>query len=273
MTHDLIATWFTWVRDGGYLGVVLLMAMESSILPVPSELVIPPAAYWASQGRMTYTGVVIAGTLGSFLGAMVMYAASRWLGRPLVLRWGRYVRITPEKLERAERFLARYETGGVFFARLLPVVRHLIGIPAGIVRMPIVPYSIATITGSALWCGVLAWFGQEVLGSEPRLIEDPEALVAVLKTRSLTIAAGVLVLVVMYVAVVRMTGKRAPSDEPGSVDGFCLAVVLRDADQVGRGGMNRCVKQENTPIRLSFGSVGPRRPFRLSRCLNQRVFV
>src|SRR5437867_13454042 len=107
--HDPIATWFGWVRDGGYLGVVLLMAMESSVRPGPSEIVIPPAAYWASQGRMSYVGVVLAGTAGSWLGAMAMYAASRWLGRPLVLRWGRYARITPEKLERAERFLARYE--------------------------------------------------------------------------------------------------------------------------------------------------------------------
>src|SRR5262245_37788270 len=159
MLHELIATWFEWVRDGGYLGVALLMAMESSILPVPSEIVIPPAAYWASQGKMTLFGVVLAGTVGSYVGAMVMYAVSRWLGRPLVLRWGRYVRITPEKLERTERFLARYELGGVFFARLLPVVRHLIGIPAGIVRMPIGPYSLTTIAGSAIWCAVLAWFG------------------------------------------------------------------------------------------------------------------
>ena len=206
--HDLIATWFEWVRDGGYLGVALLMAMESSILPVPSEIVIPPAAYWASQGRMTLFGVVIAGTVGSYVGAMVMYAASRWLGRPLVLRWGRFVRITPEKLERTERFLARYELGGIFFARLLPVVRHLIGIPAGIVRMPVLPYSLTTIAGSAIWCAVLAWFGQSVLGSEPRLVEDPEAMLAVLKGKSLTIGAGVAVLAAMYFVVVRVTGKK-----------------------------------------------------------------
>ncbi len=212
--HDLIAVWFEWVRDWGYVGVVLLMAMESSILPVPSEIVIPPAAYWASQGRMSYTGVILAGTLGSYIGAMIMYAASRWLGRPLVLRYGKYVRITPEKIARAEHYLARYELGGVFFARLLPVVRHLIGIPAGIVRMPMGPYSAATIAGSAVWCAVLTWFGQEVLGSEPHLIEDPEALIAVLKARSLTIAAGVLVLALLYVAAVKMTGKRPEAEPP-----------------------------------------------------------
>jgi membrane protein DedA with SNARE-associated domain len=206
--HDLIATWFGWVRDGGYLGVALLMAMESSILPVPSEIVIPPAAYWASQGRMTLVGVVIAGTVGSYVGAMAMYAVSRWLGRPLVLRWGRYVRITPEKLERTERFLARYELGGIFFARLLPVVRHLIGIPAGIVRMPILPYSVTTIAGSALWCAVLAWFGQHVLGSDPKLVEDPQAMLGVLKAKSMTIGVGVAVLAAMYFVVVRLTSRK-----------------------------------------------------------------
>ena len=219
MMHDLLATWFTWVRDWHYLGVFLLMAMESSILPVPSELVIPPAAYWASQGRMSFFGVVLAGTLGSYVGSMIMYYLSRWLGRPLVLRYGRYFFVPPSKLEKAERFLLRYERGGVFFARLLPVVRHLIGIPAGIVRMPPLSYSVMTIVGSALWCAVLAWFGQEVLGAEPHLIEDPEAMIHALKDKSLTIVVGVLVLALLYFAVVRMTSKKqgasageAPSD-------------------------------------------------------------
>ena len=206
--RDLFATVLECVRDWGYPGVVLLMAMESSVLPVPSEIVIPPAAYWASQGRMTFLGVVVAGTIGSYLGAMAMYAVSRWLGRPLVLRWGKYIRITPEKLERAERFLARYETGGVFFARLLPVVRHLIGIPAGIVRIRIVPYSVATIAGSALWCTVLAWFGQHVLGSEPHLIDDPQAIVRVLSEKSRTIVVGVALLAALYFVMLRMTGKK-----------------------------------------------------------------
>jgi len=209
--HHLVATWFEWVRDWGYLGVFLLMAMESSILPVPSELVIPPAAYWASQGRLSIVGVVCAGTAGSYVGAMVMYAASRWLGRPLVLKWGGLVRITEEKVERAERYLARYELGGVFFARLLPVVRHLIGIPAGIVRMHVLPYSATTIVGSGVWCAVLAWFGMRVLGSQPKLVEDPDAMVAVLHERSWEIGAGVAVLAILYFVVVRLTSREKSS--------------------------------------------------------------
>ncbi len=208
--HQLLVQWFAWVRDGGYLGIVLLMAMESSILPVPSEIVIPPAAYWASQGHLNIVLVVLAGTLGSYIGAMIMYFVSRRFGRPFLLKYGRWFFISPEKLERSERFLARYETGGVFFARLLPVVRHLIGIPAGIVRMPILPYSIATITGSLLWCSVLAWFGQHVLGSAPGLLdEDPTAMIAALKSKTLPIILGVLVLLALYILAVRLTQKRA----------------------------------------------------------------
>jgi membrane protein DedA with SNARE-associated domain len=209
MMHDLFATWFGWVRDWHYLGVFLLMAMESSIIPVPSEVVIPPAAYWASQGEMSMVGVILAGTAGSYFGAMVMYYASRILGRPLVLRYGKYILVPPAKLEQAERFLTRYETGGVFFARLLPVVRHLIGIPAGIVRMAPGPYSIMTIVGSAVWCTVLAFFGREVLGAEPKLIDDPDALVRALKHKSITVILAVVALTVLYVAVVRMTRKPA----------------------------------------------------------------
>jgi membrane protein DedA with SNARE-associated domain len=206
--HDLIVTWFSWVRDFGYIGVLVLMAAESSILPVPSEIVIPPAAYWATQGRMSLVGVVIAGTVGSLIGAMIMYFVSRRFGRPFILKHGKWFFVSAEKLERAERFLVRYETGGVFFARLLPVVRHLIGIPAGIVRMRVVPYAIATAVGSAIWCTVLAWFGQEVLGSEPKLLEDPEAMIRALKAKSLPIIGGVVVLLALYILVVRLTDKR-----------------------------------------------------------------
>jgi membrane protein DedA with SNARE-associated domain len=212
--HDLIVQWFTWVRDWGYFGVALLMAMESSILPVPSEIVIPPAAYWASQGRMNIVLVVVAGTVGSYVGAMTMYFVSRRYGRPFLIKYGKYVRITPDKLDRAERFLVRYETGGVFFARLLPVVRHLIGIPAGIVRMKILPYSIATIVGSAIWCAVLAWFGQEVLGSAPGLLDDPGAMIKALKDKSMPIVGGVVVLLVLYILAVRLTQKPGAEATP-----------------------------------------------------------
>ena len=162
--HDLLAPLLAWYLDkldqGGYLLIGLLMAMESSIIPLPSEFVIPAAAYLAhAHGTFSLTGIVVAGTVGSWVGASVMYWASRLLGRPLLMRYGRYVMITPEKIERAEAWAAHYGTVGVFISRLLPVIRHLIGIPAGVVRLNFAWYSLATVAGSALWCVVLVWLG------------------------------------------------------------------------------------------------------------------
>nr|MBI3613983.1 DedA family protein [Nitrospirota bacterium] len=202
-----VGIWFQWVHDWGYPGIILLMAMESSIFPIPSEVVIPPAAYWATQGRYSFAGVVLAGTLGSYLGAAATYWAARWLGRPLLIRYGKYLFCPEDKLLRAERWLARYEAGGVFFARLVPVVRHLIGIPAGLVRMPFGLYSVMTIVGAGLWCWVLAWFGGDLLGSQPDLVQNPSQLVGVLQQKSRLVGGFALLLCVLYVLVMRLTAK------------------------------------------------------------------
>jgi membrane protein DedA with SNARE-associated domain len=172
--RELISSLLEWylgaLDQGGYLLVAALMAMESSILPLPSEFVIPPAAHLAhSRGIMSVTGVVVAGTIGSWVGASVMYWVSRLLGRPLLIRYGRYVMITEEKIRRAEAWSSHYGTVGVFVSRLLPVIRHLIGIPAGIVRLNFWWYSLATVAGSALWCAVLAWVGVTA-GQDPEVL-------------------------------------------------------------------------------------------------------
>lgn len=159
-----LAQLLQWYADklehGGYWLVGLLMAMESTIVPLPSEVIIPPAAHLAhTKGIMSVWGVVVAGTLGSWIGATIMYWASRLAGRPLAMRYGKYAFVSAEKIEKAERWAAKFGAFGVFFSRLLPVVRHLIGIPAGIVRLPFGLYSLYTLLGSGLWCGVLAWLG------------------------------------------------------------------------------------------------------------------
>ena len=120
--------------------------------------------FLAAEGKLNVYGVVAAGTFGSWLGAAASYWVALWLGRVVIARWGRYFFINEAKLERAERWLHRYETGGIFFARLLPVIRHLISFPAGLIRMNFARFSLMTIVGSALWCSVLAWFGQTVIG-------------------------------------------------------------------------------------------------------------
>ena len=167
-----LLNWYLGALDsGGYLLIGLLMAVESSIVPLPSEFVIPPAAHLAhTTGRFSMWGIVIAGALGSWLGATVMYWAARWAGRPLVLRYGKYFFISAEKVEAAERWATKFGSLGIFVSRLLPVVRHLIGIPAGIVRMDYKLFSLYTLLGSAIWCGVLCWLGVAV-GQDEKLMK------------------------------------------------------------------------------------------------------
>jgi membrane protein DedA with SNARE-associated domain len=220
LLHQWIGTWLGWVESSGYPGVIVLMAMESSIFPVPSEVVVPPAAIAAaSGGKMTITGVILAGTFGSWLGSTITYWISLWVGRAVIARWGKYFFISTEKLERAERFMSRYEAGGIFFARLLPVIRHLISIPAGIIRMNFLKFSVMTIIGSAIWCSVLAWLGQRVGEKNPGLMQIPnevqkaEALIAAIKAESHPIIIGVVLLCVLYGVAMKIT---APKSTPAA---------------------------------------------------------
>ena len=213
MLHHLIETFLGWVEHWGYLGVIVLMAMESSIFPVPSEIVIPPAAILAaSGGSMSLAGVILAGTFGSWLGSAITYLVARVAGRPFVNRYGRYFFVPPDKLERAENFMHRYESGGIFFARLLPVIRHLISIPAGIIRMGFVKFSILTTVGAGIWCSVLAWLGGKV-GAELRAqgkdpLQDAPALVAAVKHESHLIIGAVLLVCVLYFVAMKLTAQK-----------------------------------------------------------------
>jgi len=217
MAHGLLAAWFTHVRDWSYLGVFVLMAIESTVFPLPSELVIPPAAYWVARGELSFWGVVGAAALGSWLGAALSYAVARALGRPLILRYGGWVLVPEAKWLLAERWIQRYAAGGVFFARLLPVVRHLVSLPAGAARMPFRLFSIMTLAGSFLWSWVLAGFGLQVLGGEPRLIEDPEALSRVIKHKLAWFVAAVAVLAALYV-LVDLLGRRLKRHAAGEAE-------------------------------------------------------
>lgn len=196
--HALLKLWFHFVETQGYLGVFLLMALESSIVPIPSEIIIPPAAYWAAQGRMDFWLVVLAGAAGGLFGSLVNYGAALWVGAPVVLRYGKYVLLPPEKIAAAEDWVREYGVAGIFFSRLLPVVRHLISIPAGILRMPLLPFSAATTAGAGLWCLILAWFGRQVIGDQPHLLDSPEMLAHALKQKTHLIVLGILALAAAY---------------------------------------------------------------------------
>lgn len=210
MFHALFKIWFEWVLEWGYFGVFILMAMESSIFPVPSEIVMPPAAYWAAQGKMNFWLVVLAGTGGSWFGSAVTYLVAQWLGRPFLARFGKYVLMPPDKVAMAEAWTVRYGAAGIFFARLLPVIRHLISIPAGILRMNFLTFSVVTTIGAFIWCAILAWFGAMVIGDRPDLITNPEAIVEVTKAKLSWFVAGVGLLGVAYVGVMRLKRVTAP---------------------------------------------------------------
>lgn len=188
--HQVIQWLLDTIGSLGYPGIFILMAMESSVIPVPSELVMPPAGYLAHKGEMNIWLAILCGTLGSLVGAYANYFVSRWLGRPLVLKYGRYVWITEEKFARVERFFLEHGEISTFIGRLLPVVRHLISIPAGIAGMNHLRFTIYTLSGAAIWCGILAWIGY-VIGKEQTLIMH----------YSRQAVAGVLIFSVVLVAI------------------------------------------------------------------------
>jgi membrane protein DedA with SNARE-associated domain len=207
--HHLIQIWSQWVLTGGYLGIIVLMAIGSTPVPLPAEVVVPPAAFLAAEGRLSLIGVIFASTAGAYLGAAVMYWLSLWLGRPLVVKFGRFILFPPKKLEEAEHWLARYEAGGVFFARLLPGVRHLISIPAGIVRMKFGVFSFVTIAGSAVSCSILAYLGVRAQRVAPDLLNDPEALVRFIRGQSRWLLLVILAFAAFYVISMWLSRRRA----------------------------------------------------------------
>jgi membrane protein DedA with SNARE-associated domain len=203
LLHQFSDWYLSVIGQGGYWLIAGLMALESTFVPIPSEVIIPPAAYLAhTQGQMSLLGIILAGTAGSWIGAASMYWAARLLGRPLVLRFGRYLWISPAKIELAERWAARYESAGVFFSRLLPVIRHLIGIPVGILRMDFRFYALATLAGSLLWCSVLAWLG-ETIGQHPELLAG-----SLHRFFALVLAAAVVLAGLYYFLVQRPAAKQ-----------------------------------------------------------------
>jgi len=146
----------------GYGGVVLLMAIESACIPLPSELIMPFAGFLVFQGTLTLWGVALAGALGCVLGSLVAYYVGLWGGRPLVLKYGRYLLISQQDVELADRWFARHGEVTIFIGRLLPVVRTFIAFPAGVARMPLLKFVAYTFIGSLIWCWALAWIGRSL---------------------------------------------------------------------------------------------------------------
>lgn len=213
--HHLMTSWFQFTLEWGYLGIVIMMALESTAVPIPAEIIVPPAAYWASQGRFSLVGVVLAATLGSWIGSAISYWVAWKLGRPLFNRYGKFAMMGPRKIEQAEQWFESYGASGIFVARLLPVIRHIISIPAGLFRMNFKMFSLMTILGAGFFCAILAWFGQKVLGDQPQLMNDPSAAVNALHEKKLWIIGFSLAVAALY-ALMMLLQKRASARKTAS---------------------------------------------------------
>lgn len=185
----------------GYLGVLIAMAIESAMIPLPSELILPYAGFLVSdpsqlepltKGPWSFWIVVIAGTIGNTVGSLIAYAIGAWGGRPFLERYGRYLLIRHHEIELAERFFDRYGSATAFFSRLLPIVRTFISFPAGVARMPLGRFIAYSTAGAFLWSILLVYAGT-VLGA------NWEDIRHALQPFDLAIAVAVVVLVVGFI--------------------------------------------------------------------------
>jgi membrane protein DedA with SNARE-associated domain len=166
ITNFIIQT----INTLGYSGVVLLMAIESTVAPVPSEIIMPFAGSLVGVNHFTLFGLAIAGAVGSVIGSLVSYAVAYYGGRPLIIRFGRYFFMSEQDLELTEKFFARFGKLSTFMGRLIPVVRSIISLPAGLGKVPIGPFIFYTFTGSFIFSYSLAWLGLK-LGENWHILE------------------------------------------------------------------------------------------------------
>lgn len=155
----------------GYFGVGLLMAIESAAIPLPSEVIMPFAGFLVENGRFTLLGLAVAGAVGSIAGSIVTYALGYYGGRPLIIKYGKYILLSEHDLHLTERFFRKYGNLSAFIGRLLPIVRTFISIPAGLGKVPLSSFIFYTFIGSFIWSYLLAWLGFK-LGENWHILED-----------------------------------------------------------------------------------------------------
>ncbi len=168
----------------GYAEIVFLMALESSLFPVPSELVMIPAGYLAAQGKLDPLLAIAAGGFGSVIGASANYVLGRYAGRAFLLRYGKYFLINQQKYQEAEALFMKNANWATFVGRLLPVIRHLISLPAGVFGMALLPFVAITAIGATLWCAILVgagyYFGEPAVAFISQYLHEVTIAVVVL---------------------------------------------------------------------------------------------
>ena len=216
MEHSIAQFVLTLFTVLGYGGIAVAMAIESCCIPLPSELIMPLAGFLAVQQRFNLWGVALAGAVGCVIGSLAAYGIGSVGGGPLLLRYGRYVLISPHDADRADAFFARYGAPAIFLARLLPIVRTFISLPAGIARMHRGTFVVYTFLGSLPWCLALAFAGY-VLGAHWQDVGG------VLHRFDLLIAAALVALLALFVyrhvrhpaPGARASDRRTPGAEAG----------------------------------------------------------
>lgn len=208
MHASVLGSIITWIVNTvsalGYWGIIAMMFLESSFFPFPSEVVIPPAGYLASQGRMSFSWVIACGIIGSLLGALFNYYLALWLGRPVVLKIGRPFGLTDEKFSRAEAMFRTHGEISTFVCRLLPVIRQYISFPAGLARMNLFRFLLFTGLGAGIWVVILAYIGY--------IVGNNQALIQAYSHKSLTyILVAVVILTALYVIWHKKWRKRKPN--------------------------------------------------------------
>ena len=171
MLHDIVMIIVEWVEQFGYIGIFIMMFLESTFFPFPSEVAMIPAGYLAAKGDMNLIMAIVVGTLGSLMGALFNYYLAKKYGRKGVLRFGKYFFFTEEKLEKMEAFFVNHGSFSTFVARLIPGVRQLVSLPAGLSRMPLDKFSLHTTLGAGIWVTVLVLLGY-FLGENEALIKE-----------------------------------------------------------------------------------------------------
>ncbi len=169
---DSVLKWLVdTIGSMGYLGIISLMFVESSFIPFPSELVIPPAGYLIYQNRMSWVGVIASGTAGSVLGALFNYAIAVKLGRPFIHRYGKYVGFSEKHFRKGENFFLRHGHISTFIGRLIIGVRQYISFPAGLCRMNLMKFCLFTALGAGIWVCILAYIGYFVGNNQEEILE------------------------------------------------------------------------------------------------------
>ena len=190
--HEFLKWLVDTIGTMGYPGITFLMFIESTFIPLPSEIVIPPAGYLISQKQMSWTGVIISGTVGSLLGALTNYAIAVHFGRPFILKYGKYFGVSQKHFSQGEKFFLKHGNISTFIGRLVLGLRHYISFPAGLCRMYLWKFCFYTSAGACIWVGVLTYIGFFVGNNKERVAE-------ITKQWSIFIIIGCVLLVVLYI--------------------------------------------------------------------------